>query len=129
MKSLLVAIKDVLLWNHARGTWQYDVLCLLIVLAVFLVPSRYFGDRDRPVVYLHHSRRPLLDENGLLKLEVSGAELNPFLQSDGAGDPLVAACSVYLRQLLHRDVTVERVESWPDNEGRLRYRIWFKMPV
>jgi len=136
MKSLLVAIKDILLWNHARGTWQYDILCLLIVLAVFLVPSRYFGDRDRPTVYLHHSRRPLVDEHGLLKLEVSSNEIAPFLGSpsparaDGSGgDPLVAACSSYIRQLLNREVTIERVESWPDAEGRLRYRIWFKMLV
>jgi hypothetical protein len=47
MKSVLVGIKNIILWSYARGTWQYDALCLLIVLAVFLVPSRYFGDRDR----------------------------------------------------------------------------------
>ena len=136
MKSLLIAIKDVLVWNHARGTWPYDILCLLIVLAVFLVPSRYFGDRDRPAVYLHHARRPLADERGLLKLEVSSDELSPFLASPAtgkavgtAGDPLVVACSSYVRQLINREVTIERVESWPDTEGRLRYRILFKMLV
>jgi len=47
MKSVLVGIKNIILWSHARGTWQYDALCMLIVMAVFLVPSRYFGDRDR----------------------------------------------------------------------------------
>ena len=49
MKSVLVGIKNIILWSHGRGTWQYDALCLLIVMAVFLVPSRYFGDRDRAI--------------------------------------------------------------------------------
>src|SRR6476659_6164618 len=118
MMSLLFPIKTLSVGNHPRGTWQYDSLCLLIVLAVFLVPSRYFGDRDRPTVYLHHARRPLADERGLLKLEVSSDELSPFLASPTAGrpagtagDPLVVACSTYVRQLLKREVTIERVES------------------
>ena len=49
MKSIFVVIKNVILWSHERGTWQYDVLCLLIIGTVFLVPSKYFGDRDRAI--------------------------------------------------------------------------------
>src|SRR5437868_11443807 len=47
MKTLLIGIKNVLLWSYARGTWQYDILCILIIATVFLVPSSFFGDRDR----------------------------------------------------------------------------------
>lgn len=47
MRNILVGIRNVLLWSYDRGSWQYDVLCLSIVAAIFLVPGNYFGDRDR----------------------------------------------------------------------------------
>src|SRR5215470_9782087 len=70
MKSLLVGIKNVLLWSFARGTWQYDALCLMIVLTVFLVPSSYFGDRDR-------AKQKSADVG---ETYVKGAELDVFLR-------------------------------------------------
>ena len=39
MKSVFVGIKNVLLWSYARGTWQYDVLCALIVLTLLFWPK------------------------------------------------------------------------------------------
>ena len=33
------SLKNILCWAHGRGTWQYDVLCLLIVLALLLWPE------------------------------------------------------------------------------------------
>jgi hypothetical protein len=40
--KVLVALKNVLLWSYERGTWQYDVLCLLILAFIFLTPSNWF---------------------------------------------------------------------------------------
>lgn len=31
--------KDILLWAHGRGSWQYDLLCVLIVLVLLLWPE------------------------------------------------------------------------------------------
>lgn len=39
----LMALKNVLLWSYERGTWQYDVLCLLILAFIFLTPSSWFN--------------------------------------------------------------------------------------
>ncbi len=39
----LIALKNVLLWSYERGTWQYDVLCLLILAFIFLTPSSWFN--------------------------------------------------------------------------------------
>jgi hypothetical protein len=72
MKSMLVGIKNVLLWSYARGTWQYDALCLLIVLTVFLVPSSFFGDRDRAKQnWRTRSRRPRLGQAKLMSAPMS----------------------------------------------------------
>ncbi|GBC81677.1 hypothetical protein HRbin10_00789 [bacterium HR10] len=41
--KVLIALKNVLLWSYERGTWQYDVLCLLILAFIFLTPSSWFN--------------------------------------------------------------------------------------
>jgi hypothetical protein len=40
-------IKDVIQWNYRRGTWQYDVFCLLIIAFIFLTPKSWFDKRER----------------------------------------------------------------------------------
>lgn len=40
-------MKDVILWNHKRGTWQYDVFCLLIIAFIFLTPKSWFEKREK----------------------------------------------------------------------------------
>lgn len=35
-------VKNVLLWSYERGSWQYDVLCILILAFIFLTPSDWF---------------------------------------------------------------------------------------
>lgn len=38
-------IKKVVLWSYLRGTWQYDVLCILILAFIFLTPSSCFNKK------------------------------------------------------------------------------------
>ena len=57
MSSLLSSLKQVLLWSYPRGSWQYDLLCVLILLFIFLTPSRWFNPDPEP---LHtHLAQPL----------------------------------------------------------------------
>lgn len=41
------SIKKIIQWQHERGTWQYDVFCLLIIAFIFLTPPRWFDKRER----------------------------------------------------------------------------------
>ncbi len=34
--------KKVILWSYGRTTWQYDILCVLILAFVFLTPKGWF---------------------------------------------------------------------------------------
>ncbi len=36
------AIKNVVLWNYKRTSWQYDVICVLILALIFLTPPNWF---------------------------------------------------------------------------------------
>ena len=35
-------MKRIINWSYDRGTWQYDVLCLLILMFIFLTPKAWF---------------------------------------------------------------------------------------
>jgi len=40
--------RGILMWRYGRGTWQYDLLCALILAFVFFVPTRCFAPRNTP---------------------------------------------------------------------------------
>ncbi len=35
-------IKRIFFWSYARNTWQWDVLCALILAFIFLTPKSWF---------------------------------------------------------------------------------------
>lgn len=39
---LLSVFKRIIFWSYGRTTWQYDVLCVLILAFVFLTPKGWF---------------------------------------------------------------------------------------
>ena len=39
---LLRVFKRIVFWSYSRTTWQYDVLCALILAFVFLTPKSWF---------------------------------------------------------------------------------------
>jgi len=51
MNHLLRIIKKSFLWSYARNTWQWDVLCVLILVFIFLSPKSWFvsGERHGPL--------------------------------------------------------------------------------
>jgi hypothetical protein len=49
------ALKRTILWSYERGSWQYDLICLVILAFIFLTPRAWF--RDRPTLQLTDLRR------------------------------------------------------------------------
>ncbi|MEJ2006724.1 MAG: hypothetical protein P8Z30_00970 [Acidobacteriota bacterium] len=45
-KVKLVA-KRAIFWSYERGSWQYDIIVLLILAFIFLSPASWFHDRPR----------------------------------------------------------------------------------
>ena len=39
-------LKDIILWRYERASWQWDLLCFLIMLFIFLTPKSWFDKRD-----------------------------------------------------------------------------------
>ena len=42
MNHFFRAIKNILFWSYRRTSWQYDVLCALILAFIFLTPKSWF---------------------------------------------------------------------------------------
>ena len=56
MKLFFHTIKNILLWPYGRTTWQYDVLCVLILAFVFLTPKSWFEYSELGSAQQHQSR-------------------------------------------------------------------------
>ena len=39
-------LKAIFFWGYARNTWQYDVLCVLILAFIFLTPKGWFENSE-----------------------------------------------------------------------------------
>src|SRR6185295_4185662 len=42
MKLLFTTLKKTLFWSYERGSWQYDVMCVLILAFIFFAPGTFF---------------------------------------------------------------------------------------
>ncbi|HEY3027895.1 MAG TPA: hypothetical protein VGJ55_17230 [Pyrinomonadaceae bacterium] len=49
------SIKRVFLWSYERTTWQWDVLCVLILIFIFLTPKSWFGTGELHRIERHQS--------------------------------------------------------------------------
>lgn len=54
MGLLSNAVRKIVFWTYPRTSWQWDVLCLLILVFIFLTPKGWFANpgfkRHRTVV-------------------------------------------------------------------------------
>lgn len=127
MKSVFVGIKNILLWSYERGTWQYDALCLAIVLMVFLVPSGYFGDRDRAKQKSANEIEGPASKAG--ETYVEAAELDVFLIRQNRielSQTPEEAIRLYLQDRFERNVAIDRFEHFTYPDGKVIYKVWYK---
>ena len=127
MKSVLVGIKNVLLWSYGRRTWQFDALCLMIVLTVFLVPSSYFGDRDRAKQVSANDVEVTASKAG--ETYVEAAELDGFLRRQGRNELSQTpeeAMRLYLRDKLEGNVEIGELKHFISSDGKVIYKVRFK---
>lgn len=40
-------LKKILFWNYPRNTWQWDALCVVILIFIFLTPKSWFETGER----------------------------------------------------------------------------------
>ena len=44
------AVRKITFWNYSRTSWQWDVLCVLILVFIFLTPKSWFANTNTVTV-------------------------------------------------------------------------------
>jgi len=69
---MLRAIGRVIFWRYQRGSWQYDILCGLILLFIFLTPREVFDGR----AFMEHPDPAGTEEQRVMQTEVPESALD-----------------------------------------------------
>ena len=106
---MLRVIKRIVLWSYGRTTWQYDVLCVLILVFVFLTPKSWF-ESSKPGTGALHQKSSVGAEKLLLGAENLGQ--NPDAQEIERGVRFATGRS---------GARVRNVRELRDESGRVAY--------
>jgi len=52
---LFTTLKKIFFWNYPRNTWQWDLLCVVILIFIFLTPKSWFTSGERVQGMMHQS--------------------------------------------------------------------------
>jgi len=55
VRGLLTTLKKIFFWNYERNTWQWDVLCVVILIFIFLTPKSWLSGGERVKSKTHQS--------------------------------------------------------------------------
>ena len=54
--EVVSVLRKLFFWNYARNTWQWDVLCVVILIFIFLTPKSWFENSERRGYATHQNR-------------------------------------------------------------------------
>ena len=106
MRGLFTTLKKIFFWNYARNTWQWDLLCVVILIFIFLTPKSWFSGSERAEGMLHQSR--------IVKTLLIGSEVVGSQEDKGKIEQ-------HVKSLTGRtNVEVLAVRPIADADGRIR---------
>jgi len=80
---LFSVLEKLFFWNYARNTWQWDGLCLVILIFIFLTPKSWFENGERRALSVH--QRPVAST------VLVGAELIDNVDDKGRVEQVIRA--------------------------------------
>lgn len=118
LTKILRGIGSFIFWTYERATWQYDLMCALILAFIFLTPRWFF--HDRPTLT---EARQVVEVRGL---EGIGYRVEARLL-EGNARSLEANAEHVLEQVIGRPVEIVRVQPVLDEKGRVQaYTVWIQ---
>jgi hypothetical protein len=117
MASVRQILSKTILWSYERGTWQYDVAVILILVFVLLTPRNWFRDQPQSGAPVSPGQVQLISKEGnRLTYRVDARILAPptklALQND-----LHTALQEALPELHNGSFSIARVEPLRDDQG------------
>ncbi len=102
MKIIWKTLKGVLFWSYDRGTWQYDIMCVLILAFIFFGPNSVFRSKA--------SEPATVSSPQFVTREEVGQPDQSHIEEEVTG---------YLSRKYGRQVTVSRIEPMMDQSGNV----------
>ena len=83
MRGLFTTLKKIFFWNYARNTWQWDLLCVVILIFIFLTPKSWFsiGERAESKVHQNPVVRTLLIDPELIGNERDKGQIEQLVRA------------------------------------------------
>ena len=121
LRKLGRAIYRCIFWRYERGSWQYDIMAILILAFIFLTPRHWFGDRPAVPATEPSSGVVLLENSKTHKVYQLRAAL---LDSKEDGTLEQSALQV-LRNYTGKALKITRIEPTLDAQGQVvSYAVW-----
>lgn len=130
MKSLLTGIKNVVLWSYARGTWQYDALCGLIVLTVLFWPARKLTAPAQGKMLPAVASEALPLANGMQQRDIGWQELREFLTVQNKLELINTpreAATLFLENETKAKVSITLLEPFNNAQGQIGYHTYYRV--
>ncbi len=96
-------IKSVILWSYERGSWQYDLMVVVILAFVFLTPKVWFDPSNRKPC---DPANAYIETSTLIRTESPKATIDELITS-------------YIRKTRSDDFRIERIEPKIDIDKRV----------
>ena len=112
MRIVLSTLKKILFWSYDRGTWQYDIMCVLILAFIFFGPNSIFHN---------HSSGPVFISGKIIQEIKESYKSKPGEETDVKKEQI----EDYLARKDGRNVHISRIERVVDDSDRITgYNVW-----
>ncbi len=122
LRRVGLAIYRGFFWTYERGTWQYDIMCFLIVAFILFTPRSWFNDKPLSlkapasdvVLLLNEPSQKIYQLRAALIDATSEATLKQGIQS-------------VLRSFTGKSMEITRIEPALDSRGQvISYAVWVR---
>ena len=118
MRTIWRILLRTVFWSYERGTWQYDIAVIAIVLFVLLTPRSWFHDQPQVGMPEAAGKVTLVSDDGALQTyRVDARVLAPPARTPELASDLHAAMQKAVPVFQGRGFEILRIEAVRDEHG------------
>ena len=118
MGSLGRILSRTFFWSYERGTWQYDLAVILILIFVLLTPRSWFNDQPQVGIPAAPEHVELVSDQGHRQIyRVDARVLAPPEQTPALQNDLHNALKKALPELRNGRFSITKIEPVRDEQG------------
>jgi len=114
-------LRRTFFWSYERGTWQYDLAVILIVLFVLATPTRWFHDQPQVGLPANSTQVEQLSTSadGTLVYRVDARVLAPPERTPALSNELHSALQKSRGDLSDGAFSIRKIEAIRDEQGNV----------